>query len=103
MIRITRPSDAPAILLGRGVAAGAALRAAHDADPQAYLDGRKRFDFDADIYAVPEVKLALRRMQHDKCAFCESKFSHTGYGDVEHYRPKAGYRQRPDRNLGRPG
>jgi uncharacterized protein (TIGR02646 family) len=45
----------------------------------------------------------LRKAQHDKCAFCESKVPHIAHGDVEHFRPKAGYRQDPDDTLGRPG
>ncbi|MGL4551126.1 MAG: hypothetical protein ACRC33_08060 [Gemmataceae bacterium] len=42
-------------------------------------------------------------MQHGKCAFCESNVDHIAYGDVEHYRPKAGYVQRPGGPLKRPG
>ncbi len=42
-------------------------------------------------------------MQHDKCAFCESKVSAIAYGDVEHFRPKAGYQQSHDDDLQRPG
>ena len=47
---------------------------------------------------MPSVKA-----QHDKCCFCESKVTHISYGDVKHYRPKAGYRQDPEEPLGRPG
>ena len=35
--------------------------------------------------------------------FCESKIRHIAYGDVEHYRPKAGYQQTKSRPLQRPG
>jgi uncharacterized protein (TIGR02646 family) len=62
-----------------------------------------RFEFAEDIYRHESVKAALRAAQHDKCAFCESKFSHVGYGDVEHFRPKAGYCQRDGSPLRRPG
>jgi uncharacterized protein (TIGR02646 family) len=55
------------------------------------------------VYAAEPVKEPLRAAQHDKCAFCESKFRHTGYGDVEHFRPKAGYRQAETDPLQRPG
>jgi uncharacterized protein (TIGR02646 family) len=41
--------------------------------------------------------------QRNKCAFCESQFAHVGYGDVEHFRPKAGSRQTPGGKLLRPG
>ena len=49
------------------------------------------------------MKAALRQAQHDKCAFCESKIAHTGYGDVENFRPKAGYKQRETDSLQYPG
>ncbi|MBM4032553.1 MAG: hypothetical protein FJ291_12315 [Planctomycetes bacterium] len=49
------------------------------------------------------MKKALIAMQHGKCCFCESKITHITYGDVEHFRPKAGYRQQPDEQLRRPG
>ena len=55
------------------------------------------------IYGAKSVKNALKKIQHDKCAFCESKVSHIAWGDVEHFRPKAGYRQDPDDPLIRPG
>ena len=34
---------------------------------------------------------------------CESKISHVSYGDVEHFRPKGGYRQQAGDNLSQPG
>jgi uncharacterized protein (TIGR02646 family) len=42
-------------------------------------------------------------MQHGKCAFCESKVAHISYGDVEHFRPKAAYRQSETAKLKKPG
>ncbi len=42
-------------------------------------------------------------MQHGKCAFCESKIKHIAHGDVEHFRPKAGWKQRRDDPLTQPG
>ena len=39
----------------------------------------------------------------EECAFCESKIGHVAYGDVEHFRPKAGFRQRPTDPLTKPG
>jgi uncharacterized protein (TIGR02646 family) len=53
-------------------------------------------DFKRSIYAHSSVKKALFNMQHGKCCFCESKtknVAHLGSGDVEHFRPKAGYQQ----------
>jgi uncharacterized protein (TIGR02646 family) len=63
----------------------------------------KTFEFKASIYADVAVKDALRQAQHRWCAFCESVFDHVGYGDVEHYRPKGGYKQRETDELKLPG
>jgi hypothetical protein len=60
---------------------------------KAYEQGARKFDFKSSIYAHETVKQALITMQHDKCCFCESKFTHISYGDVEHYRPKGAYKQ----------
>src|SRR5262249_19201025 len=68
-------------------------------DPEAH----KTFRFKGAIYGHPSVKDALRKAQHDKCALCEAKITHVQYGDVEHFRPKAGYRQHPEDPLVRPG
>jgi hypothetical protein len=35
-------------------------------------------------YAHAEVKAALRAETEEKCAYCESKFAHITFGDVEH-------------------
>jgi hypothetical protein len=45
----------------------------------------------------------LRTAQADKCAFCESKISATGHGDVEHYRPKKAVAQKDGDAFLRPG
>jgi hypothetical protein len=41
-------------------------------------------------YKAPDVKLALRRLAHGNCAYCESKIGAVGAREVEHYRPKGG-------------
>lgn len=33
------------------------------------------------------------QLQNKSCCFCESRVTHISFGDVEHYRPKAGYFQ----------
>jgi uncharacterized protein (TIGR02646 family) len=91
--------QAPAILRNRGVKAPLQFREQYDDAPEAH----KRWSFDSSIYGATSVKKALQKAQHDKCAFCESKISHISYGDVEHFRPKAAYRQGPDDPLIRPG
>lgn len=96
MIRIHKPNTPPVTLRTRGQQAMRDLCAAYDR-------GERRFDFDRSIYAAPAVKITLQTAQHGKCAFCESKFTHVGYGDVEHFRPKAAFQQRAKDKLVRPG
>jgi uncharacterized protein (TIGR02646 family) len=102
MIPVVKPSP-PAILLERGAATRREHCDAYDSAPKDYKSGARTFAFDDTIYAARAVKDALRAAQHRKCAFCESIFDNTGYGDVEHFRPKAGYKQRDADELKRPG
>ncbi len=95
MIRINKP-PAPAVLHNEGRTATQAFCDAHDR-------GERAFKFDTTIYADATVKRVLRQLQHDKCAFCESKFAHIGFGDVEHFRPKAGFVQQEGDPLEQPG
>jgi uncharacterized protein (TIGR02646 family) len=102
MIGVVKPNP-PAVLLRRGETERLLLCAAFEAAPADYHSGRTKFEFKATVYAAREVKTALRQAQHQKCAFCESAFTHIGYGDVEHFRPKGGYRQAATGRLRRPG
>lgn len=86
MIRVNKPQVAPAILNTKGKA----KRRAHI---DAFNRGERKFSFDAKIYGHKTVKEALIKAQHDKCFLCESKITHISHGDVEHFRPKAAYRQ----------
>jgi uncharacterized protein (TIGR02646 family) len=103
VIQVNKPKRRPAILRERGMVAAKAMWKAFDASPEDYARGAKTFEFDRGIYGHSSVKDALRKAQHDKCCFCESKVPHISPGDVEHFRPKAGYRQGFDDPLGRPG
>ena len=103
MIRIRKPDAAPGILRNRGVTQTDADKASYDGAPQDYRSGDKTFEFKGSIYGAKSVKNALTKAQNDKCCFCEAKVTHVAYGDVEHFRPKGGYRQDPDDPLGRPG
>jgi len=70
-----------------------------------YNLGERNFtseDFDNNIYRNSEVKEVLTFIQYSKCGFCESKITHIDYGDVEHFRPKAGWVQNKER-LNKPG
>jgi len=95
MIRIKKPA-APPILKNRGSQATKELC-------EAYVRGDRKFKFDNTIYGAKSVKNALRHAQHGKCAFCESKFAHVAFGDVEHFRPKGGYHQKAGKPLETPG
>ncbi|UOY05384.1 hypothetical protein L0P88_15670 [Muricauda sp. SCSIO 64092] len=55
---------------------------------------KKAFDFGN--YRQPKVKLALNRLFHKKCAYCETFYAAAGALNVEHYRPKGGVKDAPD-------
>jgi uncharacterized protein (TIGR02646 family) len=44
--------------------------------------------FNRRFYGAPEIKSALMKLFHQKCAFCESSLSSVSLGDIEHFRPK---------------
>lgn len=96
MIRIKKPSEAPAILTGKGEEQRQAMC-------DDYENGVREFKFDKKIYGHKTVKDALILAQHDKCFLCESKITHIDYGDVEHFRPKKAYCQSKNDGLTRPG
>lgn len=103
MIRIFKPSTPPDVLQTHGTLAAQAHCDEYDLSPAKYRSGEKRHRFLREVYAADEVKEALLQAQHGKCAFCESMIRHVSYGDIEHYRPKAGYRQRQNEELKCPG
>jgi len=88
MIQLRRKHTAPipTVLSNAGIAEKNAIC-------QSFVEGKRQFAFDANIYGHIEVKSALRAIQYDKCCFCEAKIGHISYGDIEHYRPKKGWIQ----------
>jgi uncharacterized protein (TIGR02646 family) len=50
----------------------------------------------AAVYGHPQVRMALEKLFHDKCAYCEGKSFGQADWDVEHFRPKAGVAERDD-------
>lgn len=96
MIRVVKPAKAPDVLITKG-------KAKSRAHVAAYNRGVRAFDFDSKIYGDKTVKEALIEAQHDKCFLCESKITHISHGDVEHFRPKAAYRQNAGDSLHAPG
>ena len=63
----------------------------------AFAGGASSFDFAA--YGDTGVKLALEKLFHGKCAYCESYYFGQAPVDVEHYRPKGKVAEAP----GHPG
>lgn len=59
------------------------------------IQERGQHDVQRTIYADHQVKIALLKLFHDKCAYCESELRNVVW-DVEHYRPKKSIKERPD-------
>jgi uncharacterized protein (TIGR02646 family) len=106
MIQVKKGA-APSVLLASlgGPAARLALETRYDADPPACrVAGNKRLAVAATIYNDAAVKALLIAEQHEKCCYCERYFLDNNPGDVEHFRPKNGYKQRKaDKQLAKPG
>ena len=100
MIRIRKKATAPipSVLETKGKEEIEALKIRYDNGER----GFKSKDFDSGIYGNKEVKNALIKIQNYKCCFCESIVGHISYGDVEHFRPKAGWVQSNEK-LNKPG
>lgn len=103
MIRVIKPPQAPAVLTNKGKKQTRADSASFTRFSADYKAGLRSFSFDSKIYGHKTVKRALIQAQHDKCFLCESKITHIAYGDVEHFRPKAAYRQDDGDALHKPG
>ena len=104
MIRIRKRPTAPSPLTTLGLADRQRLEAIYTADPAACQAPRNKFlEADPATYGHEDVKKAVIDDQHEKCCYCEAKFTANGFGDVEHFRPKAGVRQQPKAALEKPG
>lgn len=94
MIQVHRPPLLPTTLRDDGLANLEAHCIAAD-------QGEISFRFRSDIYGAEDVRETLSKAQHGKCCFCERKVFRDG--DVEHFRPKAGVKQKSGSPLMRPG
>jgi uncharacterized protein (TIGR02646 family) len=103
VIRINKPQRIPDVLSTRGKRKCLAHISSYEQDKAKFESGEKKFRFDSSIYGHQAVKRVLIKAQHEKCCFCESKVTHISYGDVEHFRPKGGYRQSKGSSLRMPG
>lgn len=84
MIRLTRPPPPPSL-----------TKASPAATKKLWSQWKagQKIEFDPRVYGSSEVKQALLKAQHGKCAYCETRVVRD-YGQVEHYRPKAGWKQK---------
>jgi uncharacterized protein (TIGR02646 family) len=104
MIQITKSQPAHAPLTTRGTLHRQQLETLHATDPAACEVADNTILHSRDgIYNDATVKARLRADQYGKCCYCESLFTATSYGDVEHFRPKAGYQQVWEGPLRKPG
>ena len=105
MIQVQKATAVPAILTAAATQVIRLAREAEfDANPAACRAPRsRRLNVPATLYNDPTVKRQLEIDQHEKCCYCEAYLKHIGYGDVEHYRPKNGFRQRAGAKLEKPG
>lgn len=90
MIFVERAGPAPASLTSAATLAETDAARAYYAS---WEPGRPAFDFKR--YALDDVKEALKRIFHQKCAYCEGT-TEKGAFNVEHYRPKGAIEGCPD-------
>lgn len=110
MIRINKSPVAPPILSGNGAAQTIVLNTVYGNNPHLYTSAPgvknrslKSLAIDSNIYGDATVKTQLKADQHQKCCFCESQFTKTSYGDVEHFRPKTAYKKTGTKGYVYPG
>lgn len=103
MIRIHKSVAVPTILIEKGMPATTENCRLYLTNQAGYDTGNPKFDILPSIYGDKSVKDQLIIDQHGKCCFCEADFRANGYGDVEHFRPKAGFKKSGIRTLVRPG
>ena len=101
MIRVNKPRIPQN--LNKGIELTKKDCEAYTAHSASYWSGKRKFEFDRDIYGHKSVRGSLRACQWAKCCFCEGKFAAYAAGDVEHYRPKGAVRQDDSSPLLRPG
>ncbi len=102
MITVSKPKSVPGILSGKGVAENKKNCDLYDATTPVSNRSKLKFSISPAIYNDPSIKKILRKAQHNKCCFCE-KFQHDEYAEVEHYRPKLGYKSKRIDKLQKPG
>lgn len=108
MIKINKTQPAPRYLIHKGTTREVDKCHSETQNTCAYFesedyDPSKNYTFNGKVYGNKIWKNQLLKDQHYKCCFCESYFQHVAHGDVEHFRPKGGYKQSSDDSLQKPG
>lgn len=104
MISIQKSLPAPSKLTTTGATHRTNMEQSYDQNPTACLEPKsKLIQARKGIYGHDTVKQALKDDQYDKCCYCERDFTVNYHGDVEHFRPKGGYKQDYDGQLIQPG
>ncbi len=105
MIKIEKSPNPPNVLTQDGASLTTQNCEAFEVNPQDYTSAPgvsnrdlTKMKFDNGVYGEKTVKARLIADQHEKCCFCEAKFTANGYGDVEHFRPKGAYKKRVKQN-----
>lgn len=57
--------------------------------------GQKKKSFNYTAYKQKDVRLALEKLFHGKCAYCETYYAASAPVDIEHYRPKGAVSEDP--------
>jgi uncharacterized protein (TIGR02646 family) len=85
---------APKVLQNGAAAAAQTLKDQYDANSQTAGTKDNKFKFSSSLYGHQDVRDALNKAQHGKCAFCEVIIPKP-YADanVEHWRPKGSVKQ----------
>ena len=102
MIKIQKTME-PRKLAEDGVTKASLHCTEYDSEPREYRSGQKKLEIDETIYGSKCVKGTLRQSQFNKCCYCESRFSSTSSGHVEHFRPKRGVKQSRGDSMEYPG
>ena len=98
MIRIHKPARVPEKLATDGKTETEKDKALFSEFEEEFRTGKRKFEFKKTIYK--SVKEELKDAQHGKCCFCEREAENF---DVEHFRPKSAWQQKPEDKLSRPG
>ena len=102
MITVAKPKSVPGILSGKGAAENKKNCDLYDGTTSVANRVKLKFSISPAIYNDPSIKKILRKAQYNKCCFCE-KLQLDEFAEVEHYRPKLGYKTLRTDKIKKPG